>query len=708
MKRGGLGLVLATILTVISITISGLFFNPIVRAIPETNDTTTEQTTDKETENTEEDEEEAEESCQEGMAGFGWLFCPGQNLITKLIDGIVSWISESMDWTLLASDGGKQVQEIWENFLSIANIVFAIVFIIMIYSMATSTGLSNYDLKKMLPRLIVTAVIVNISFYICAAFVDLSNIAGKGLYSLIFEQSVNDPGSSWTLSGNIINSVTSTALLVLAIFLFGGTVIIGLAITLIAIAFRQLMLTVLVIISPVAFALYLLPNTEKWGKTWVNMFGSLLLIYPMFTAVWGGSRLVANIFATTGTAGIPGFLMDFLCAIAPALAILPLFRSSTKLMGSTLKTIEGNGGIKKVKSGVNTAGRGLATNSQIADRMRQWGSGRALDIQNTVGNVPVVGSIVRRPGFNQAVNYAANSASKRSEAAIKAGENWAAQNLNNAQLNEVIASGGTYTDTNGRRVTLTDSNKIIGAINKGKKGVRYGSWLSAISNFENVERNYARHGRSAEAQAIRSAYASAMMSEKSAPLLAGSIVGWEDGKWSGNTQAKLNEGVMNFASGLSLEKLAGVAGGDQAELQKYLSNIDSSSLSASNQALYDKAVSNLRDNSQAVLNDAMLSKSIGQGTAKTMEEAQYLRDSSEQSIVINHRNSGGTDINQIYRDFNSGNTGRVTSSIIDARSVRNNQNVFTGLSRGDQQRIQAIASVGPGSSYHPVPVASWE
>ena len=54
----------------------------------------------------------------------------------------------------------------------------------MIYSHITSFGISNYGIKKILPRLIIVAILVNISFYICAIAIDLSNIAGQAIQDM--------------------------------------------------------------------------------------------------------------------------------------------------------------------------------------------------------------------------------------------------------------------------------------------------------------------------------------------------------------------------------------------------------------------------------------------------------------------------------------------------------------------------------------------
>ena len=46
----------------------------------------------------------SEDTCESNFWGFGWIFCPGQHLITELINGMVGWIADSMKWTILADD----------------------------------------------------------------------------------------------------------------------------------------------------------------------------------------------------------------------------------------------------------------------------------------------------------------------------------------------------------------------------------------------------------------------------------------------------------------------------------------------------------------------------------------------------------------------------------------------------------------------------
>ena len=242
-------------------------------------------------------------SAADATFGFGWLLCPGYSLVTGAVDLLVGWISTGlMQWTLLSGSSAGDIKNAWSSMLTIANIAFAIVFLIVIYSTATSTGLTNYSVKKILPRLVLVAIGVNVSFYIAAALADLSNIAAIGIKGSIFSMLNLGDNDVLTAIGNVESSRWQTIGLIVLMVVAWSSVLLGLVIILAALVFRSVVLTVLVIISPLAFVAALLPNTEKWWKKWLDEYIRLLVIYPAFMLVWAGSRFVANISANTGDA----------------------------------------------------------------------------------------------------------------------------------------------------------------------------------------------------------------------------------------------------------------------------------------------------------------------------------------------------------------------------------------------------------------------
>ena len=116
------------------------------------------------------------------VQGLGWFICP-----------VANWLAQGMDWMYEKLAAFLKTQPLettnkrsglyiaWDVMRNFANMAFIAAFLIIIYSQTTSVGISNYGIKRLLPRLIIAALAVNLSFYICAILVDISNIAGYSL-----------------------------------------------------------------------------------------------------------------------------------------------------------------------------------------------------------------------------------------------------------------------------------------------------------------------------------------------------------------------------------------------------------------------------------------------------------------------------------------------------------------------------------------------
>jgi len=248
--------------------------------------------------------------------------------------------------------------ELWTNFLPIANVAFALAFALVVYSTATGVGLSNYSVKKILPRLIVVAIAVNTSFYLCAILADLTNILAAGVPSLFFGiGSGTDPfsmnsyyqaayGSSVDYIGGGIASVLVAIVL---IFCFLGTILVTILTIFVAIAARQALLTMLVVISPLAIVCAVLPKTEKWFQKWAKTYVQLLIIYPLFMLAFMGVRYIqlnglltgGNVEADAALQSNPvGFFASLLLPIAPLLLIKPMLSLSGTAMGKITGAID--------------------------------------------------------------------------------------------------------------------------------------------------------------------------------------------------------------------------------------------------------------------------------------------------------------------------------------------------------------------------------
>ena len=300
-----------------------------------------------------------DDTCEQSLFGLGWILCPLKELIVGGIDGFMNWISDKLDTQILIGNSGSAVKDVTKNFITYGNIILTIVFIIMIYSMATSTGMSNYSIKTILPRLVIVAIAINLSFYVCAALVDISNIAGHGMYSLLCGgDGCKDMQSQTTVLSisNILGAGINMMMAILCLVLFGSGAIISFLIIIICIEFREIALAIMTIIAPVAIALYLLPNTQNWAQRWFKIYTQLLFVYPLFTGMLGGAQLIGSIMMADNTTGIPNFLIALGCDIAPAIGVVPLFRASGGLIDKVAGSLAKNnpltrGGARMVGAG---------------------------------------------------------------------------------------------------------------------------------------------------------------------------------------------------------------------------------------------------------------------------------------------------------------------------------------------------------------------
>ena len=259
-----------------------------------------------------EQQESGEDKSSCKIDGVGWIVCPGANFLSQVVMDSYKLIADNLlqvrSNELFTNSGqdkssGKSLTEVWGNFRDIANVLFVILFTIVIISQITSLGISNYGIKKMLPRLLIFAILINISYYISVIAVDASNILGRSIFNTIIG-SVEWSGASGDSSLSTI--VAGGLALGTGAILFGGTMLlalisaaIGMAVMIITLMIRQAAVIILVVLSPIAFASAILPNTEGIFNKWKSIFKSMLVIYPMASIVVSLSVLASNTLAAT-------------------------------------------------------------------------------------------------------------------------------------------------------------------------------------------------------------------------------------------------------------------------------------------------------------------------------------------------------------------------------------------------------------------------
>ena len=290
---------------------------------------------------------------------------PVERCEVQWIGFIVCWVSRVIGWTIQGTftileklmyiapisntnDGGKEIYRIWQVFRNIANVVFIITLLIVVLSQVTTAFLDNYGVKKILPRLVVGVLLINASYWICAAAVDASNILGNSLYAILKNIAVPVAPQVGPLGDSIILLLTAGAgvfiymnILALAPLLISG--IFAIFMTVVILIIRQAIVIMFVVISPIAFALNILPSTQKWFNKWWSSFLTILMIFPMVGIVYGGTQVLAGVMALAVPPGSNDLVRVVFAVFSLAVQILPFFTLPIlmKVSGRLLTRITG-------------------------------------------------------------------------------------------------------------------------------------------------------------------------------------------------------------------------------------------------------------------------------------------------------------------------------------------------------------------------------
>ena len=318
-------------------------------------------------------------SC--AIDGIGWIVCSTSRFMANSMDKVYGWISNFLTVKPLTTDTNSGLFQAWNIVRGFANACFILAFLVIIYSQITSVGISNYEIKKMIPRLIIAAILVNVSYYICTIAVDISNIMGDSVQQAFTQvrESLPDPipQIQWSNMTNIIlgggsavgvgalgiagltgatagGSIAALATLLFPVLVMG---VLSILVALMILAARQALIIVLVVLSPLAFVAFLLPNTEKQFEQWRKLFMTMLLVFPMFSLLFGGSQLASQLIIQS-TDQLSVVVLALFVQVAP-LALTPfLVRFSGSLLG-------------KLAGMVNNPQKGLV------DRTRNWSKDKA-------------------------------------------------------------------------------------------------------------------------------------------------------------------------------------------------------------------------------------------------------------------------------------------------------------------------------------------
>jgi hypothetical protein len=278
---------------------------------------------------------EPESVCGEGGA-LGWILCP----ILALLDETTQEMEEQIQGFLFVdtdrfdrnTEGGKQMYAAWSTFRGLATVIIVIIALIMIFSQAMGEGIfDNYSLKKILPRLIIAGIGIQLSWFMLVELVNVFNIIGNGVGGIVLSNFDLSPDTNLrdliggitgqASAGDFATGALFVGLAIAAPFFLGGifTIAVGVAaavlVGLVTLIVRDMIILLGVITAPIAIAMSYLPGTQKTSKWWWESFEKALMMYPIIMLLLAVGKVIGDLLFKSATpTGTDGIKMTYLIA----------------------------------------------------------------------------------------------------------------------------------------------------------------------------------------------------------------------------------------------------------------------------------------------------------------------------------------------------------------------------------------------------------
>jgi len=310
-------------------------------------------------------------SCDDNFMDFGSITCyilKGVDGILGVIEGVVKSQLE-VDTSRYSSNSkdGKPLYDAWVSIARISSALLALVAIIMVIGTALGDYkvFSAYSVKKILPRIVIAAVGIWLSWALVTGYIDLMNILGKGIADLLwtpFEGPTN-ANSSFSAYGlaevftpsngagavadfTVIGGAVGAGLLVAGGVVSGLSIVsalipvaIFMAIGFVVLVVRQALIVFLLALAPIAIVAWVLPNTESIWKKWSKLLNQLLIMFPLFMGVLAAGKIFA--FITKGGNTSDNTIMNVIIPVIGYIVPFALLPGLFKSAGGSLSKVTG-------------------------------------------------------------------------------------------------------------------------------------------------------------------------------------------------------------------------------------------------------------------------------------------------------------------------------------------------------------------------------
>jgi hypothetical protein len=343
------------------------------------------------------DQQPADNPCWLSVGTFGWILCPILDFANTLYNWMFGIVRNLLFIPEATYNSNAGLKESWNNMKNIASAIIVLVALVMIAAQIFNFEfISAYTVKKALPRLVIAAIAIQLSWFIFTLLIQITNGVGAGIYNLL-TLPFDNAGDILTDLTNQTDSVgygsQSFGGLLLFLGLSAGTisalitaltpggwmtlvlvsigVIVSMLVALITLIVRKMLIITLLILSPVALALWILPGTQRIWSMWWQLFSKLLIMFPLIMILFAAGQIFAASLSNIDESGVVGsvnMIMIIVAFFAPLFLIPGTFKAAGGIFGQIAGFISGSG--KKISDGGFGLRRKRDAYRKVSDEMK--------------------------------------------------------------------------------------------------------------------------------------------------------------------------------------------------------------------------------------------------------------------------------------------------------------------------------------------------
>ncbi len=228
-----------------------------------------------------------------GDATLGNMFEGMMSLLESAFGFLAAFSGEFLDAALRYSINGDNLQIAgivtgWTMFRDLVNILF--IFILLYAAIMTILQVSSFQTRKVIVNVVLVGIFINFSFFLAGFVIDISNGLAQTLYSTVSappDIGIGDVLVDRMRLDEIKEAASATSNFQFGMMhLFNAIFFIIAAFVFLSGAFlfilRHISLMFILMLSPIAFAALILPETKRYWNLWLNRLLADSFVAPIY------------------------------------------------------------------------------------------------------------------------------------------------------------------------------------------------------------------------------------------------------------------------------------------------------------------------------------------------------------------------------------------------------------------------------------------